>query len=237
MQRFIRVLTLDMKMKGFFKGTIISLLILFGVLFTGMEGQILFLNYPKAAINGTAEAFLSLLPYIILVILSISLTKEFENKTDKIIFTGIYTRTEIIISKLMGFVATGLVCCISYIVVSIIFGGLSFKASIDSVMTFVIYTFALGSFTLLVSAITSNGIITGMIIYALHFDLSLGLLGQTIVSTKSLFVKTTIENLPFYIANTGFKIGFYTSKQAFIMIFSGVLALLATFVIINRKNI
>lgn len=237
MQRVMRVLTLDMKMKGFFKGTVISLLILLGVLLVGIEGEILFLNYPKAAIKATASAFLSLLPYIILVTLSISLTREFENRTDKTIFTGIFTRTEIIISKLMSFVATSLVCCVFYIIISIIFGEVSFKGAANSVITFIIYTFALGSFTLLVSVITSNGIITGMIIYALHFDLSLALLGQAIASTKSLFVKRAIENLPFFIANTGFKAGAYTFQQAFIMIFCGVLALVATFVIINKKNI
>jgi ABC-2 type transport system permease protein len=237
LQRVIRVLTLDMKMKGFFKGTIISLLILLGFLLVGIGGEILFLNYPRAAIKDTAAAFLSLLPYIILATLSISLTREFENKTDKTIFTGIFTRTEIIISKLMSFIATGLVCCVFYIAVSIIFGGFSFEGAVNSVMTFVIYTFALGSFTLLVSAITSNGIITGLIIYGLHFDLSLALLGQAIGSTKSLFVKNAIENLPFFIANTGFKAGVYTFQQAFVMIFCGVLALIITFVIINRKNI
>ncbi|MBC2396208.1 ABC-2 type transport system permease protein [Clostridium tetanomorphum] len=233
----MKVLTLDMKMKGFFKGTIISLSMLLGFLLVGIEGEILFLNYPKAAIKGTAVALLSLLPYIILVTLSVSLTREFENKTDKTIFTGIFTRTEIIISKLMSFVATGLVCCVFYIVVSIIFGGFSFKGTVNSVMTFTIYTFALGSFTLLVSAITSNGIITGLIIYALHFDLSLAVLGQAMASTKSLFVKRAIENLPFFIANTGFKAGMYTFQQAFVMILYGVLALIITFVIINKKNI
>lgn len=233
----MRVLTLDMKMKGFFKGTFISLLILLGVLLVGIEGEILFLNYPKAAIKVTASAFHSFLPYIILVTLSISLTKEFENKTDKTIFTGIFTRTEIIISKLMSFVVTGLLCCAFYIAISIIFSGFSFKGAANSFMTFIIYTFDLGSLTLLVSVITSNSIITGIIIYVLHFDLSLALLGQAIAATKSLVAKRVIENLPFFIANTGFKAGVYTFHQAFIMIFCGVLALTATFVIINNKNI
>ena len=67
--------------------------------------------------------------------------------------------------------------------------------------------------------------------------MSLALLGQAIASTKSLFVKEVIENSPFFIANTGFKIGMYTFQQAFIMIFCGILALIATFVIINKKNL
>lgn len=71
----------------------------------------------------------------------------------------------------------------------------------------------------------------------MQFDLSLALLGQAIGSTKSLFVKNAIENLPFFIANTGFKAGVYTFWQAFIMIVCGVLALLATFVFLNKKNI
>lgn len=233
----MRVLTLDIKMKGFFKGTVISLLILLGFLLVGIEGGILFLNYPKEIIKNTAPEFLNILPYIILVTLSISLTREFENRTDKIIFTGIFTRTEIIISKLMSFLATALVCCAFYIAVSIIFSGSSLKIAVNSIMTFIIYTFTLGSFTLLVSVITSNSIITGLIIYALHFDLSLAILGQAMASTKSLLVKRIIENLPFFIANTGFKAGVYSFQQAFIMIFCGGLALIAAFVIINKKNI
>ena len=233
----MRVLTLDMKMKGFFKGTVIALLIILGFLLVETEGLILFLNYPKNSIKATASTFLAFLPYIILVTLSISLTREFEYKTDKTIFTGILTRTEIIISKLMSFAATGFLCYVFYIIVSIIFGGFSFEGAVNSFITFIIYTFALGSLTLLVSAITSNGIITGMVIYVLHFDLSLALLGQAMESTKSLFVKSIIENLPFFIVNTGFKAGVYTFQQGFIMIVYGVLALLATFVIINKKNI
>lgn len=236
MQRAIRVIMLNMKMKGFFKGIIISLLALLGFSLLCMEGEILLLGFPRDTIRGTAAAFLSVIPYIILVTCSISLTREFENKTDKTVFTGIFTRNEIILSKLISFIAASLMCYAVYVMTSIIFGGFTFKGAANSLMAFVIYTFTFGSFALLVSSITSNGIVTGLVIYVMHFDLILALLGQMVASTKNVFIKTVIENSPFYIANTGFKAGAYNLQQSLVMIFCGMIALIAAFAIINRKN-
>lgn len=237
MQRVIRVLSLDLKMKGFFKGIFISLLVLLGFLTVTIEGEILFLHFPKDLIKNLPAQFVSIIPYIILVFCSISLTKEFENKTDKFIFTGIFSRTEIIISKLMSVIVCGLVCYAVYVLTLILFQQFNLKASVNNLIAFVIYSFVIGSFTLLISAITSNAIITGLIIYALHFDLILALLGQALESTKSMLVKGFIENSTFYIANTGLKIGMYTLHQSLIMIFAGLLALMATFVIINIRDV
>jgi ABC-2 type transport system permease protein len=225
-----------MKMKGFFKGIIISLLGVLVFLLLIIKGEILFLGFPKDAFNGTAAAFLSVIPYIILVICSVSLTREFENKTDKTVFTGIFTRNEIILSKLMSFIAGGFVCYAAYLMTSIVFGGFTFKGAANSLIAFVIYTFTLGSFTLLVSSITSNGIVTGLVVYVMHFDLVVALLGQALASTKSVFIKTVIENSSFYIANTGFKAGAYNLQQSIIMIFFGIMALIAAFAIINGRN-
>jgi ABC-2 type transport system permease protein len=136
----------------------------------------------------------------------------------------------------MSFIAAGFVCYAVYVLTSMVFGGFTFKGAANSLIAFIIYTFTLGSFTLLVSSIASNGIITGLVVYVTHFDLVLALLGQALASTKSVFIKTIIENSSFYIANTGFKAGAYNLQQSIIMIFFGMVALMAAFAIINRRN-
>ena len=201
-----------------------------------MKHLIIFFGYPKEIIKTTNTAFLSIVPYIILVNACISLTMEFENKTDKTIFTGIFSRTEIIISKLISFIVQIVVCFIAYELITLAFGTFGYKAAIDSFITFIIYAFTMGSFALLLSAITSNGILTGLITYTLHFDLMLTLLGKILERNDSKILKLIVNNSSFYIANTGFKLGKYTFQQALVMIISGILFLLGSCVIINKKN-
>lgn len=203
---------------------------------------VLLLNYivvKSIGMGSTAEVpsmLLSLIPFIILIITSFSLTQEFSNKTDKIIFTGIFSRNEIMISKLASFIFTSIVLVIFYEVICIICSTFNPRLLLNNLYVFILYTFTLGSFILLVSTITSNFIITGIIGYVLYFDLILVLLNQALVSNRSEMLKQVIENLPFYIANTGFYMVNYTAHQAIIMAGFGVLSLGLACGIINGKN-
>ncbi|WP_434297247.1 ABC transporter permease [Clostridium sporogenes] len=229
MERALKVITLDIKRKGFLKNLMVSLLSMICFLF--LSGILL-----KQKITTIPEILLNIIPYFILASYSLSLTQEFANKTDKIVFTGIFSRNEIMISKLINFIVTCIICFVCYEITSIICNTFNLGILFNNLQTFIIYAFTLGSFILLVSVITSNFIITGIVGYVFYFDLILTLFKQALCSNRSEVLKKIIENSPFYIANTGFYIGKYTTHQSLIMISSGVIFLVAACVIINRKN-
>lgn len=229
MEQVLKVMTLDIKRKGTLKNLILSLIFMICTLFLSCV-----LVKEKIAI--VPQMLLKVIPYFILVISSFSLTQEFTNKTDKIIFTGIFSRTEIMISKLISFVVTSIICFIFYEITSIMCNTFNFKILFNDLYVFLIYAFTLGAFVLLVSTITPNFIITGIVCYVLYFDLILVLFNQALVSNRNETLKIVIKKLPFYIANTGFYVGNYTSTESIIMISCGILFLVSACVIINRKN-
>lgn len=91
LERVLKIITLDIRKKGFFKNLLICL---FAV------ACILFLICAKGEVQAMPKMMLQIISYILLVIFSFSLTQEFSNKTDKMIFTGVFSRIEIMLSKL-----------------------------------------------------------------------------------------------------------------------------------------
>ncbi|MBU3091818.1 hypothetical protein KPL35_06970 [Clostridium sp. CF011] len=236
MKRILNVLTLEMKRKNFIKNIVISVVILIPIF-------LLLLIIDKSTY--ISFVVLTAIPYIWLTSFCFSLAQEFENKTDRIIFTGIFSRSEIIISKLISFCMMALVYLIFYEIVAVIFsiyGGqgtsnlLNIKILGNNLYVFLIYEFTIGSFILLVSACTANGIFTGIITYVLYFDLILVLLAQALSSSKNETLKGVIRNSPFYNANIGFYHLKYNFNQSIVMLISGSIFLIATCIIINKKN-
>ena len=236
MKRILNVLTLEMKRKKFIKNIVISVVILIPII-------LLFLIIDKSTY--ISFVVLTTIPYIWLISFCFSLAQEFENKTDRIIFTGIFSRSEIIISKLISFCMMALVYFIFYEIVAVIFsiyGGqgtsnlLNIKTLGNNLYVFLIYAFTIGSFILLVSACTANGIFTGIITYVLYFDLSLALQTQALLLSKNETLKCFIRNAPFYNANIGFYHLKYNFNQSMVMLISGSIFLMATCIIINKKN-
>lgn len=236
LKRILNVLTLEIKRKNFIKNIVISMVILIPIF-------LLLLIIDKSTY--ISFVVLTAIPYIWLTNFCFSLAKEFENKTDRIIFTGIFSRSEIIISKLISFCMMALVYLIFYEIIAVIFsiyGGqgtsnlLNIKTLGNNLYVFLIYAFTIGSFILLVSACTANGIFTGIITYVLYFNLILVLLAQALSSSKNETLKCIIRNSPFYNANIGFYSLKYNFNQSMVMLISGSIFLIATCIIINKKN-
>lgn len=228
MNRIASIAALEIRKKGFLKYLIISMISLIFILsLVHLEDKTLQVpvSMPK------------LISYILLVIYSFSLTQEFQNKTDKIVFTGIFTRNEIIISKLISFIGASFICFVFYEITSIIYKTFDYKILFNDFLVFIVYSFTLGSFILLVSVITSSFIVTGIVSYILYFDLILALMEQAMASHRGEFLKSIIRNLPFYTANSGFYRMNYTVNNYIFMVVSGILFLILACVIINRKNI
>lgn len=233
MDRALKVITLELKRKKFIGEIIFSLT---GLTALSLLSYFLIKTFQESELSVVPMTFLQLVPYIFLVICSFSLTQEFTNKTDKVVFTGIFTRNEIVFSKLISFLTTSLICYGFYQLLNGIAGVFKIELFLVNLGTFLLYAFTLGSFILLVSVISSNFIVTGIVTYVLYFDLILAIFKQALESDRSNAVKQIIVNLPFYIANTGFSIGSYTAKEAIIMLTCGSLFLTVACVIINRKN-
>lgn len=233
MERVWKVINLEVKRKRFLASVMIYLALMLGILFLSY-----FASRSLGTINmkDIPQMYLQIIPFIILVNCSFSLTQEFANKTDKIIFTGIFTRNEVMASKLVSFLIVAIIAFGFYEFTSIICNTFNSNMIISNLISFLVYTFTLGSFILLVSVITTNFIITGIVGYVLYFDLILALLKQVLVSSTNETIKYLITKLPFYIANTGFSLGSYTPIQFIIMASSGILFLGLACVIINRKN-
>lgn len=228
MNRIVRVAALEIRKKGFLKYLIISMISLICVLSLGhLEDKTL--QVPALMPR--------LISYILFVIYSFSLTQEFQNKTDKIVFTGIFSRNEIIISKLISFIGASSICFAFYEITSIVYKTFNYKLLFDDFLVFIVYSFTLGSFILLVSVITSNFIVTGIVSYILYSDLILALMEQAMASHRGEFLKGIINNLPFYVAGSGFYEMNYTVNNYVVMIASGILFLILACVIIKDKTL
>lgn len=237
MERILTVVSLEFKRKKFIKNILISISVLI---------PILFLCFIIDKSIDISNIVLGTVPYMILGNGCFCLTQEFTNKTDKIIFTGVFKRYEIMISKLFNSFITSLIYFIFFQIALILYNLfinqdisqlISFTTVINNLYVFFIYTFTLSSFMLLVSVVTSNSIFTGIITYVFYFDLIITLLSNVVESSSNKMVTILIEKLPFYIAVTGFNNLNYNFNQSIVMIVSGCIFFVIACAIINKKNI
>lgn len=241
MERILTVVSLELKRKKFITNILISISMLIPILF------LCFIIGKSMDISiDISNIVLGTVPYMILGNGCFCLTQEFTNKTDRIIFTGVFKRYEIMISKLFNSFITSLIYFIFFQIVLILYNLfmnqdisqlISFTTLINNLYVFFIYTFTLSSFMLLVSVVTSNSIFTGIITYVFYFNLIIALLSNAVESSSNKMVTTLIEKLPFYIAGTGFNNLNYTFNQSIVMIVSGCIFFVIACAIINRKNI
>lgn len=158
------------------------------------------------------------------------------------IFTGIYTRTEIIIAKMIKILSTCLAIFLLYEILSFgiaVYYGLniSLHNSFQSLLVFLTYGYMIGSFEFLVSSISLSGIASGVITYLCFFDIMNVLLSNALSSHISEILKSVIRNSIFYIANTGFYSQTYTIKEFLILFISASIILILSCVIFKRKNL
>ncbi|QAA35339.1 ABC transporter permease [Clostridium manihotivorum] len=235
MERVLSYSILEIKKKKFMRDLFTSL-----IAFTAYAVLVYLVSFNLAKTGDLQDIprnFLMLIPYLILVLSSYSLNQEFSNHTDKVIFTGVFTRSEVLASKLLSLIFTSLISFLFYEVLEVITGSFEVKLIIPHLLTFIIYSFVISSFILMVSTMTSNFIVTGVIGYVLYFDLILALFSNALESTNSELMRKVIPELPFYIANTGFVRGSYSLHQGLVMLMWGLLFFVISCVIINKKAI
>lgn len=235
-ERSIRVVTLETRKPGFYKNTVL-LLTMFAILcFFALKICAHFGLIPNVSI-----LYIQILPYLIIFFNCFILTQEFSNHTDKQIFSGIYNRTEILVAKLSSICLQSLILSLIFIVLIVLFpdnaSALEATNAVNIILVFGGYGFIAGTFILMLSVITLNGFITGIVTYLLFFDLFQQLLRQASASISNPFFSMLINNSPFLVANTGLLSLQYDPGQLASLIVWGCIFLLITRTLLIRKNI
>ncbi len=191
--------------------------------------------------------FLGSIPYIILLSSFYVLGIEFQAKTDKIIFSCSYTKNEIMFSKLICIVVKSFIIGIFYIIINYainLYLGTNLNSifSINQILNFfinlTIYSVMITSCIFLITLLTGNGKITGVIIYILFFDLIHTLLSQALNSSSiSKSTAFLIENSPFYTANLGLVTNNYSFVQITFILISSASCILLSHIILNKRCI
>lgn len=191
--------------------------------------------------------FLGFIPYVIIISSFYILGVEFESKTDKIVFSSKYTRTEILISKLLSVLIKSIIVAIVFLVVNYainiylkvpISNILTIKQIVNIITSIILYSFTMTCIIFLITLVTKNGKVTGVIMYILFFDLMNSLLTNALGSSS--ISKTTaylIESTPFYAANVGVANGYYSLTQVAFMLAFGIVTFIASSIFLNRKSI
>lgn len=193
------------------------------------------------------QTFKLYIPHIFLFNTFFILGCEFENNTDKVIFTGIFKRHEILLSKMFSMIIKGIIVWLSYVLLNVIINVFVVQdpnftlINIDllkSLISIIIYSFSIGSIMFLISVITSNSKLSGIFVYFLFYDLTYVLIANA-VESKSLSenIKYILINSPSYIANPGVVGNGYNLLQSMILLVTGIICLYITNLLLNKKQI
>lgn len=235
MNRLVNLLILDLKKPKEIRNLIIIILIIIiiTILFSLMENNI---EVASMELN-------KFLPYVLLFSTFLSLGSEFENNTDRIIFSASFSRNEVIVSKLVGIIIKGIIISIIYIIFSVLWNliysvNFELKYYVNFIITFIVYSFTIGTVNIFISIITGSSKVTGIVIYILFFDLMNALLANALISKKlSQDLKWIILNSPLYAANKGVVLGVYSFWQFTFMILLGLILMTISTLILKRKDI
>lgn len=190
-------------------------------------------------IDKTKGVMMSLIPMLMMIYFSNILTNDFENKTYKTLFTGGLTRIQILISKFISLVALGIVFCFIYqiflcIAQFIAAGSFNFNL-ISSISAFVLYSISIGSFAMLIMAVTLSFKFTFMITFIFFNDFVSNFLSIIAAELKAGFLQKLVENIPFKLATNGFQLQAYSTSETYAIVASSIIFFcIASFVIVKR---
>lgn len=198
-------------------------------------------------ISNIPQKFKTFIPCIFLFNTFSILGCEFENNTDKIIFSGVFKRYEILLSKMFSMIIKGIIIWLSYVLLNVIINvfivqDINFTLTgidlLKSLLVIIIYSFTIGSIIFLISILTSNSKLSGLVVYILFFDLMSVLINNAIQSNSlNVNVKYLMKNSPFYIANAGVTGNGYSLVQSIILLVTGIFCLYITIILLNKKHI
>lgn len=210
-------------------------LIVFFVLFVIFTYLDNFIYYKMDAakpdlIVGNFGLSLLLTQLYLIYLASIYISSEFQIGTSKSVFTGVYTRTEIIniktISMLLIALCLGVVnWLIGFFLEVILLGNINITSALSDLLTIVsiylVYFVSILTFSLFISSICLNRLITIILSYGAFI-----FFGEIIaqIADRSPSFSGIVEKLPFYIITNGFnKLSYNLESLIIITLFSMIL--------------
>ena len=190
--------------------------------------------------------FNNMLSYGILITNFFILGKGFEKNVNRVLYSGVYSRFQIFLSKLISIIMNSIIFYIALIlgimIVSIIsntgLDSMNFINSIKDLSYFILYSCSLALSIFLMTMLADNSNIGAIVTYICYFDLILALFGNALQSSRlSDGVKTIIENLPFYSTNMMFQSKIYTFSQVSVLIIFSMVVFATNCYILHKKEL
>lgn len=241
------------KMKNIWKielkklhGKSIYFFLLLFCIFTTLDNILYYkLNIDKPDLTvGNFGVSLFLTQLYLIYLASTYITSDFNLGTSRSLFTGVYSRAQIINSKtiflmifsiILGIVNVIIGIVLQVIIISEISFSEIFMDAIKIILIYGLYFFSVLSFTLFISSIFLNRLYTIVINYV-AFIFVAELAAQTI-QRDSIALKNLIETLPFYLVTNGFNHLNYSIVAASILIAFSLLMYGMGLVIFRKRDL
>ncbi|HEY9063009.1 MAG TPA: hypothetical protein VIO64_21320 [Pseudobacteroides sp.] len=207
--------------------------------------SIYFLPPFNIVVDKTKVTMLYLLPFIMTVIYSHILSKEFENKTFKVLFTGTLTRIQVVLYKMFTIIEITILFAVLYqalIHLSMLLSNqplslnILLKDIMNSIFSFLVYATIVGSFAFFVTSVSCKFTTTFIVTYICFNDFIENFLSIVVDKTKNEIIRSIAENIPFTVTANGFYSQSYTAMQVIILLAISAVLLTAACLIIEKRD-
>lgn len=192
-------------------------------------------------------SIVSSLPVFLMFIASEILSKDYKYNTYKYVYTGSFSRREILLLKLVTMITIAVICAtvgsILLIIVSIYMQhkNMDFQEIIKVVLNlqivFSVYTLVVTCTSFLILVITKNYVFTVFITYITFFDLFTPLILNGINKIENNILKSALKNIPYLYVSSGARQLYYSSDKVYIMLFFSIIVIGITIYIFEKKDL
>lgn len=229
--------------KKIFKRRGIYIGIFLCILFASAIGYQAMLTPKNFGITHVNAFFASIATIVLFIYSAKTLGDEFDFKTSTQIFTSKVSRVKMIFAKLLSILTIGVILALANTVVSSIFKvalnqSLTLNVLINDLWVnlyiYLIYSFVVGSFTLIISSICLTSI-SGIIGSIGAFMLGPSVI--SLISSKAPSLDWITNRIPFYAADRMISSRVYGTYEVISLIVSGIIFITISCIIISKKDL
>lgn len=193
----------------------------------------------------TKVLLLYIFAFVMAICFSKILSKEFENKTYKSLFTSTLARYQVILYKVLVSLEISLFLMLMYQIflcfsnflenkefsVNTLFSGI-----VTSIPVFLLYAFIITSFAFLISCITEKFAVTFVVTYICFNDFVKIFLNLVAERADNIIISKIIKYIPFTITTDGFSLQYYSNNQKIWLLIFSFLLLAFSIAIIEKRD-
>lgn len=224
----------------------IYLFLLLFCVFTVLDNILYYkLNIEKPdLIVGNFGISLFLTQLYLIFLASTYITSDFNSGTSRSLYTGVYSRAQVINVKTMFLLVISIILAILNVVIGIVLQAIIvaefsfseiFMDGIKLILIYALYFFSVLSFSLFISSIFLNSLYTIVINYAAF--VFVGELAAQATQRGSIALKNLIEAFPFYVITNGFNSLHYSMFSVFIIIIFSLLMYSLGLTIFRKRDL